>query len=233
LASKAHGWSETGTIYQYRRLLELGWPASARPFRLADRFLFQILSRIEPNDPDKTVAQRAQRTARRVSEARQDRPCLGLWARQMGREAAACALARAGHADDPRVRGTAAQHRQQHFPDLRSPLVEKPFKKAQGKVVLRSRAYPPTIFAVEMLASHGLLRCQRERAGFIERLGVYFSSPAPRRAYYILAGKKLLKPVFRAVGRPAAIRRSRARERHPLRAILARAAARWAWCARS
>src|SRR2546423_15678577 len=31
---------------------------------------------------------------------------------------------------------------------------------------------------------------QRERAGFIERLGHYFSSPAPRRAFLILAGKR-------------------------------------------
>ena len=63
-ASKAHGWSEPGMVYQYRRLLELGWPPTERPFRDADRFLFQMLSRIEPDDPDPRVAQK-------VSEARQ------------------------------------------------------------------------------------------------------------------------------------------------------------------
>ena len=45
-ASKTHGWTEVGTVYQYRRLLELGWPPEDRAFRLADRWLFQILSRI-------------------------------------------------------------------------------------------------------------------------------------------------------------------------------------------
>src|SRR5205807_10566142 len=45
VASKAHGWSEPGTVYQYRRLIELGSPPTERPFRLADRMLFQLLSR--------------------------------------------------------------------------------------------------------------------------------------------------------------------------------------------
>src|SRR5438093_17277 len=40
------------------------------------------------------------------------------------------------------------------------------------------------------------------RAGFIERLGQYFSSPAPRRAFFILAGKKLFKPLFELLGDP-------------------------------
>ncbi len=51
--SKTYGWTEPGTVYQYRRLIELGWPPFARPFREADRFLFQLLSRIEPDDPDR------------------------------------------------------------------------------------------------------------------------------------------------------------------------------------
>src|SRR5207302_1526081 len=58
-ASKAFGWTEPGTVYQYRRLIELGWPPGERVFRDADRFLFQLLSRIEPDDADKSVAQRA------------------------------------------------------------------------------------------------------------------------------------------------------------------------------
>src|SRR3989475_6859660 len=31
--------TEPGTVFQYRRLLELGWPPSERVFRNADRFL--------------------------------------------------------------------------------------------------------------------------------------------------------------------------------------------------
>src|SRR2546428_6205461 len=200
LASKAHGWSEPGTVYQYRRLIELGWPPTERPFRLADRMLFQLLSRIEPDDPDRVVAQRAQELLIEYHKAAKSDPGLGRWARRLGREAAACALARAGHIDDPRVRGTAHTIASNISQYLRSELAAKPFKKTQGKTVLEPAAYPPTVFAVEMLAF--LPPVQRERAGFIERLGHYFSTPAPRRAFFILAGKKLFKPIFELLGDP-------------------------------
>jgi len=200
VASKAYGWPETGTVYQYRRLLELGWPPSERPFRLADRFLFQILSRIEPDDPDRMIAQRAQELLVEFQKPAKTDPGLARWARRMDREAAACALARGEHGDDPRVRGTAHNIASSISQYLRSELAAKPFKKAQGKTVLDPAAYPPTIFAVEMLAF--LPPVQRERAGFIERLGHYFSAPAPRRVLYILAGKKLFKPLFELLGDP-------------------------------
>lgn len=200
VASKAHGWSEPGTVYQYRRLIELGWPPTERPFRLADRLLFQLLSRIEPDDPDRAVAQRAQELLAEFHRPAKTDPGLGRWARRIGREAAACALARAGHLDDPRVRGTAHTIASNISQYLRSELATRPFKKAQGKTVLEPTAYPPTIFAVEMLAF--LPPVQRERAGFIERLGTYFSTPAPRRTFFILAGKKFLKPIFELLGDP-------------------------------
>src|SRR3989475_9123516 len=179
VASKAHGWSEPGTVYQYRRLIELGWPPTERPFRLADRVLFQLLSRIEPDDPDRVVAQRAQELLVEFHRAAKNDPGLGRYARRLGREAAACALARGGHIDDPRVRGTAHTIASNISQYLRSELAAKPFKKTQGKTVLEPAAYPPTVFAVEMLAF--LPPVQRERAGFIERLGHYFSTPAPDR----------------------------------------------------
>jgi len=199
-ASKAYGWTEPGTDYQYRRLLELGWPPSERVFRNADRFLFQLLSRIETDDPDRAVAQRALELLVEFQRAAKADPGLGRWARRMGREGAACALARGGHSDDPRVRGTAHTIASNVSLYLRSELAANPFKKAQGKTVLDPHACPPTIFAVEMLAF--LPPVQRERAGFIERLGHYFSSPAPRRAFFILAGKRLLKPIFELLGDP-------------------------------
>src|SRR2546425_9383286 len=43
---------------------------------------------------------------------------------------------------------------------------------------------------------------QRERAGFTEGLGKSSSPPAPRRAFFILAGKKLFKPIFELLGDP-------------------------------
>jgi hypothetical protein len=198
--SKAHGWSEPGTVYQYRRLLEFGWPPGERPFRDADRFLFKLLSRIEPDDPDAAVAQQAQQLLVEFQKPAKTDPGLGRWARRLGREAAACTLARGGHGDDPRVRGVAHTVATNISQYLRSELAAKPFRRAQGKTVLDPLAYPPTIFAMEMLAF--LPPLQRERAGFIERLGQYFAAPASRRAFHILAGRKLLKPVFEILGDP-------------------------------
>lgn len=200
VASKAYGWAEPGTVYQYRRLVELGWPSSERVFRNADRFLFQLLSRIEPDDPDPAIAARALQLLVEFQKPARSDPGLGRWARRVGREAAACALARGGHHDDPRVRGTAHTVASNISQFLRTGIAEKPFKKAQGKTVLDPLAYPPTIFAVEMLAF--LPPVQRERAGFIERLGHYLSVPAPRRAFFIQAGKKQLKPIFEILGDP-------------------------------
>lgn len=187
--SKAMGWKETGTIYQYHRLLELGWPPDARPFRFADRFLFRLLSR----DDDPTLLVEFQRTAKAD-------PGVGLWARSMAAQGAAAALARGAHQDDPRLRGAAHRIASDISMYLRSEVVQKPFKKAQGKTVLDPLAYPPTVFSVETLAF--MPAVQRERAGFLERLAAYFSVPTPRREFYIQAGKKLFKPLFEILGDP-------------------------------
>jgi len=187
--SKALGWKEVGTILQYRRLLELGWPADGRPFRLADRFLFRLLSR----DDDPALLVEFQRAAKTD-------PGLGLWARSMGAQAAAAALARGAHQDDPRLRGAAHRIASDISMYLRSEVAQKPFKKAQGKTVLDPLSYPPTIFSIEMLAF--MPAVQRERAGFLERLAAYFSVPTPRREFYIQAGKKQLRPLFEILGDP-------------------------------
>jgi hypothetical protein len=187
--SKAFGWKETGTVFQYRRLLELGWTADQRPFKLADRFLFRLLSRDE--DPSLQVEfQRAAKTD----------PGLGLWARNMHREAAASALSRAGHVEDPRLRGTAHKVASDISLYLRSGLIEKPFRKLSGKTILDPQAAPPTIFGIEMLAF--MPAVQRERAGFVERLASFFGAPAPKRAFYIVAGRKFFKPTFELLGDP-------------------------------
>jgi hypothetical protein len=186
---KAMGWKEMGTVFQYRRLLELGWPPQERPFRFADRFLFRLLSR----DDDPTLLVEFQRPAKTD-------PGLAHWARQMGFQAAAATLARGAHVDDPRLRGAAHRLASDISQYLRSELAAKPFKKAQGKTVLEPLAYPPTTFSVETLAF--MPAVQRERAGFLERLAHFFSSPAPRRAFYILAGRKLLRPMFEILGDP-------------------------------
>ena len=43
---------------------------------------------------------------------------------------------------------------------------------------------------------------QRERAGFLERLAAYFSTPTPRREFSVLAGKKIIRPLFEVLGDP-------------------------------
>jgi hypothetical protein len=43
---------------------------------------------------------------------------------------------------------------------------------------------------------------QRERAGFLERLASYFSTPTTRREFSILAGKKVFRPLFEILGDP-------------------------------
>lgn len=188
-ASKVYGWKETGTVFQYRRLLELGWPTDQHAFRLADRFLFRLLSR----DEDPVLLVEFQRAAKTDPE-------LGAWARNMLREAAAAALARAGHVDDPRLRGAAHKIATDISSFLRSGVLEKPFRKQSGKTILDPSVSPPTIFGIEMLAF--MPAVQRERAGFVERLATFFSTAAPKRAFFILAGKKFFKPTFEVLGDP-------------------------------
>lgn len=187
--AKALGWKEPGTAFYYRRLLELGWLPDHRVFRFTDRFLFRLLSR----DEDPALLVEFQRPAKAD-------PALGRWARAMGMQAAAAALARGAHQDDPRLRGAAHRIASDISQFLRSELAQKPFRKAQGKAVLDPLGYPPTVFSVEMLAF--MPAVQRERAVFLDRLAQYFSAPAPRRAFFILAGKKLIKPLFEILGDP-------------------------------
>ena len=49
---------ELGTVSQYRRLLQLGWPAGTRPFKLADRVLFRLKGDEEPSLPTPRVSPR-------------------------------------------------------------------------------------------------------------------------------------------------------------------------------
>src|SRR5437763_2339034 len=143
VASKAYGWSEPGTVFQYARLLELRWPPTERPFSLPARLLFQLLSRLQPDDPARAVAQRAQELLAEYQKPSRTDPGLGRWARRLGRAASGCALARAGHIDDPRVRGTAHTIASNISQFLRSELAAKPCRKAHGKTLLEPAAYPP------------------------------------------------------------------------------------------
>ena len=189
--SAAQGIKDIGTIAQYRRLVELGIPRSARPFKLSDRLLYRLLSR----DEDPALLFEFLKGAK-GDEA------YAKWARGLIREAATAALAEAGEIEAPPVRGAAHRIVSEISEFLRSPLAEKPFVKSGGSTVLHPEANPPTWFALAMVAAMPSL--QRERAGFTERLAHYLSSPQTRKAFVVTAGKKKIKPTHLVLGDPVA-----------------------------
>ena len=187
--STAHGIKDVGTIPQYRRLLQMGVPVGGRPYKLADRLLFRLLSR--DDDPGLLFEFRKMAAGDTHAES---------WARWVIREASCAALAEAGHIEDPRLRGSAHKVASAVSQFLRSPLSEKPFVKVGGKTILHPEAYPPSWYSVAMVASMPSL--QRERAGFTERLGDYLAQPAPKKAYSLHVGKKTVKPQHLLLGDP-------------------------------
>lgn len=178
--SASTGIKDVGTAPQYRRLLQLGYPRDGRPFKLADRLLFRILSR----DEDPALLLEYQKAAK-------DAPSHAEWFRDHLREAATCALAEAGYMEDPRIRGSAHRIATAISSFLRSPIAEKPLIKAGKGMVLHPEAHPPTWYTVAMVAA--MPNLQRERAGFTERLGQYLGGVAPKKAFTISVGKKALK----------------------------------------
>lgn len=184
------GIQETGTIAQYRHLGELGYPRVSRPFKLADRMLFRLLSR----DDDPALLFEHEKWALKDSQDAVE------WVRQHEREAVTAALAEAGYLEDPRLRGSAHKVATTVSNFLRSPLAENPFVRSGKTTILHPEANPPTWYTVAMIAAMPNLR--RERAGFTERLGQYLAGPASKRAFGVKVGKKLLKPDFLLLGNP-------------------------------
>jgi hypothetical protein len=187
--AKSQGISDVGTVSQYRHLVELGVPREERPFRLADRTFFRLLSR----DEDSKLLFEFEKAAKGNEE-------LGTWARDFLREGATAALAHAGHVEDPRVRGAAHRIASGVSGFLRSELSDKPLIRKGSRTILHPDAYPPTLFSVAIIAYMPNLR--RERAGFVERLGHFLSQPMTKRAWVIALGRKAVKPTFHFLGDP-------------------------------
>ena len=186
---KSQGIKDVGTVAQYRRLIELGVRRDARSFRLAERLFYRVLSRDEtPNLWFEYQKQAA------------GNPELLAWARIFLREGVTCALAHAGRIEDPRVRGAAHRVISDVSQFLRSDLAEKPLEKKGAKHTLRPDAHPPSMFSVAMLAY--MPRLQRERAGFVERLGRFLAQPAPKKPWTIQIGRKTIKPTYHFLGDP-------------------------------
>ncbi len=187
--SAKDGIKEIGTIAQHRRLLQLGIPLNSRAFKLSERVLFRILSR----DEDASLQFEYQKLAKEGTEAIE-------WGREHFREAAAAALAEAGFQEDPRIRGAAHRIASNVSQFLRSPLADKPLVRAGGKTFLAPEAHPPSWYSIAMIAA--MPNLQRERAGFIERLGQFLAQPAPKKAYAIMLGKKAIDPEAFLLGDP-------------------------------
>lgn len=188
-ASKTTGASGIGSIHQYRRLLELGLDGSSRTLQKTNRWLFRLLSR----DKDPALFFEYKKAAQAYQG-------VGDWSRSLLKQAATCALAQSGLEEDPRVRGSAHSISTQMSHFLRSDYADDPLEKRGSKVVLREGANPPTIFSVAMISY--LASFQRERAGFVERLGQFLGRPAPQKSYTLQFGRKTFNPTFYVLGDP-------------------------------
>lgn len=188
-ASKTHNVSDAGTIAQYRRLLELGLPKEDRPFRIANRTLFRLLSK----DGDPALLYEYKKDAAKHSG-------LGEWTRELIGEAATCALAQAGHIMDPRVRGSAHRIATGISQFLRDDLAGDPFVKKGAKWVLHPDARPPTLFSIALIAY--MPSFQRERAGLVDRLLRYIGKQPPRKAWGLQFGRKMLPTNILVLGEP-------------------------------
>lgn len=187
--SDRDGIEEVGSVAQYRRLVQLGVPTATRPFRLADRTFFRSLSRDE--DP---------RLYGEFADLVAAEPKLGESARNLIREGVCAALAEGGKAEDPRVRGAAHKVATAVSAFLRSPLAEHPLVKRGGGYQLHPDATPPTWWSLAMISAMPAL--QRERAGFLERLGQYLAQPLPDRSYMAAIGNHTIKPYHVLLGDP-------------------------------
>lgn len=187
--AKGQGVKDVGTVAQYRHLVEMGVPTDDRTFRIAERVFFRLLSR----DEDPALLYEYQKAAKTNLE-------LGPWARDLMREAATAALAHSGQIDDPRVRGAAHKVASRISQFLRSEVSQKPIRRKGSRNILDPEAYPPTVFSVAAVAY--MPNLQRERAGFVERLGAFLAQPETKRTYVIQVGRKVMKPTFQLLGDP-------------------------------
>ncbi len=180
---------EAGTVAQYRRLVQLGLPRTTRPFRLAERLMFRTLSR----DPDLLLYGE-------FADAAEEDPRYAEWYRYQVREGVSAALAEAGHQDDPRLRGSAHKVATAVSAFLRSPQADDALIKRSGGWQLPPDVTPPSWWSLALFAAMPAL--QRERAGFMDRLGQYLAQPCERRSFMIGIGTRTWKPVHLVLGDP-------------------------------
>lgn len=178
-----------GTVHAVRRLLEYGWDKDSPPVFHARRMLFRLLA--EDDDPA-LLHEFAPAAGKKVE------PETLKFTRQILREAAGAALAQAGFEADPRLRGAARRTLDRITDFLRSPLAEKPWIRIGNKQVLALEAFPPSIWALHMLAHMPLFRSEHYEG--MELLYRWLSRPLPRQALVQQVGKKLLPTPLHVMG---------------------------------
>jgi len=180
---RGDGFEGVGTVHAVHRLLEYGWDKDAPPIYHARRVLFRLLA--EDDDPA-LLFECAQKMAKGVKVDDES----FMMARQTLREAAGAVLAQAGFEADPRLRGAARRTLDKLGEFLRSPVAEKPWVRVGNQQVLSPDAFPPSIFALQMIAHMPLFRTEHHDK--MELLYRWLTRPLPRQDALQLAGKKIV-----------------------------------------
>ena len=189
-SARAEGFEGVGTVHAVHRLLEYGWDKDSPPIYHARRVLFRLLA--EDNDPE-LLFEFAPKLSSKGAKVDDE---LFASARQTLREAAGAVLAQAGFEADPRLRGAARRTLDRLGEFLRSPVAEKPWVRVGNQQVLSPDAFPPSIYALQMLSYMTLFRT--EHYDKMELLYRWLTRPLPRQEALQLAGKKFM-PIPNAV----------------------------------
>lgn len=187
-SQRAEHFEGIGTIPAIRRLIEYGWDKDAPPIVHAKRVLFRMLA--EDDDP-------SQLYELLPSRGKPEEEFLQAQ-RQLLREAAGSALASAGFEADPRLRGLARRTLDRIADFLRSPLAEKPWIRVGNKQVLHPDAFPPSIYALHLIAHMPLFQSEHYEA--MELLYEYLSRPLPRQDSVQQVGTQLVPLPYAVLG---------------------------------
>ena len=185
---RAEHFEGIGTIPAYRRLLEYGWDKDAPALNHARRNLFRLLA----EDTEREQLYEFQPTRAKVE------PEILLSQRQLLREAAGATLAQAGFEGDPRLRGLARRTIDRIADFLRSPLAEKPWIRVGNRQVLHPEAFPPSIYALHLIAHMPLFQSEHYEA--MELLYAYLTRALPRQESVKQVGTQLVPAPYVVLG---------------------------------
>ncbi len=187
-SQRAEHFEGVGTIPAFRRLLEYGWDREGPALYHARRNLFRLLA--EDNERDQLYEFAPTRP--------KVEPELLMSQRQLLREAAGATLASAGFEGDPRLRGLARRTIDRIAEFLRSPLAEKPWIRVGNRQVLHPEAFPPSIYALHLIAHMPLFQSEHHEA--MELLYAYLTRPLPRQESVQQVGTQLLPAPYAILG---------------------------------